>query len=433
MRTSIVIAARNEGQNLQNTVQCCLEELRDLEGEIVIADDASTDSSQGMIPNSSVIRLVSHLTQRGVARTKHLAAAHAIGRTLIFLDAHCKPMPGSLRLLVEDIERLDGEAVVAPRITALDSDRWEIVENLSGNGYALDLLSFEERWIRLAELRRRGTFFESPNLAGCCFALTRELYERLGKLDQGMRDWGSEHVEFGLRTWLFGSRVLIDIDAVVGHRFRFDEGGPARSILANKMRLARLHFTEPNWQHWCDTTNSSPRDGALWNAAWKMFLETREDTERTRECLFNRRVHDEYWYADEFTMNWPRRNQVIQNARHSHGPDPKGSFDIRIAPRPWGGHDIQSAQFHGPGGPVASYGALITEMTEGRTIEWALRLQPSDLLRRRAVGKSPADTASCVLQSFQNSLHELPEAAEIPRSHATHRSVRITHPAPLNR
>ncbi|HCS50881.1 MAG TPA: glycosyltransferase family 2 protein, partial [Planctomycetaceae bacterium] len=43
MKTSILIAAHNEGDNLLRTVRSCVESIHDLDYEIVIADDASSD------------------------------------------------------------------------------------------------------------------------------------------------------------------------------------------------------------------------------------------------------------------------------------------------------------------------------------------------------------------------------------------------------
>ena len=43
MRVSIVIASHNEGEALSKTIESCIETSGDLDCEIVVADDASTD------------------------------------------------------------------------------------------------------------------------------------------------------------------------------------------------------------------------------------------------------------------------------------------------------------------------------------------------------------------------------------------------------
>jgi hypothetical protein len=37
-----------------------------------------------------------------------------------------------------------------------------------------------------------------------------------------------------------------------------------------------------------------------------MFCEGRASADRERAHLLGHRVHDEFWYADRFGLNWPR-------------------------------------------------------------------------------------------------------------------------------
>ncbi len=75
MRTSVVIASHNEGDLLWRTVWSCVETTRELDCEIVVADDASTDGCveemQRRFPTS--VRC-DFPERRGVSPTKDLAA-----------------------------------------------------------------------------------------------------------------------------------------------------------------------------------------------------------------------------------------------------------------------------------------------------------------------------------------------------------------------
>ena len=69
-----------------------------------------------------------------------------------------------------------------------------------------------------------------------------------------MRGWGSEQLDFGLKVWLLGYRVVADIGTKIGHRF---EGGggrdvPKPQVVANGLRTARKHFTDPVWNDWLE-------------------------------------------------------------------------------------------------------------------------------------------------------------------------------------
>jgi glycosyltransferase involved in cell wall biosynthesis len=92
MRTSIIIAAHNEGEALWQTVRSCVETCAGLDYEIVIADDASTDDSVEEVRRRFPhLRVVRHDERRGAAPTKDLGAREARGDVLIFLDGHCNP------------------------------------------------------------------------------------------------------------------------------------------------------------------------------------------------------------------------------------------------------------------------------------------------------------------------------------------------------
>jgi glycosyltransferase involved in cell wall biosynthesis len=45
VRTSVIIAAHNEGPSLRKTVQSCIETSAGLDYEIIVSDDASNDGS----------------------------------------------------------------------------------------------------------------------------------------------------------------------------------------------------------------------------------------------------------------------------------------------------------------------------------------------------------------------------------------------------
>ncbi len=97
MRFSVVVAAHNEG-------------------------DGSVEQVQRRFPR---VRVVRHEERQGASPTKDLGARHARGDVLVFLDGHTKPEPGAMARLVEDVERLQGAAVVTPAVAGLCTQRWK--------------------------------------------------------------------------------------------------------------------------------------------------------------------------------------------------------------------------------------------------------------------------------------------------------------------
>lgn len=340
MRISVVVAAHNEGAWLWRTVQSCVETCSHLNYEIVVADDASDDSSvEELKRRFPQVKVVRHDRRQGASPTKALGADHAIGNTLVFLDGHTKPEYGAIARLAEDVELLEGRAVVIPQIPTLDPARWKNDFKQAGHGYYLDLATFACGWRELSKLRvvtqGRKQFYESPALIGCALAVDRELYDKLWGFDRHMQLWGVEDLDFGLKCWLMGYRILHDPQAVIGHRFReaFDNySAPLEHVLANQLRMARKNFTQAVWADWVDRSRQrnperlAEHPEGLWAHVWHLFEADQASADHERAYLHANRVHDEFWYADRFGLKWPR---LETGAKH-----PVRLFETEPSPSP---------------------------------------------------------------------------------------------------
>ncbi len=313
MRTSVVIASHNEGDLLWRTVWSCVETTRELDCEIVVADDASTDGCvEEMQRRFPDVRAVRFPERRGVSPTKDLAARSSHGEVLVFLDAHCKPEPGAISRLVNDIDRCGDNSVLSPLVVPLDVSRWKCELNYAGYGYWVDLRSFENGWHHRDELKQitgpgGRKFYEQPCAVGCSMALARNAYDRLRGFDVGMRSYGSEDIDFGLRAWQMGYTLLCDPRAIIGHRFRestADYSAPHEHCLFNELRMARKNLGDKSWRDWVKL-HQKRTDPQIWAAAWELFEQDRRSVELERDFLQANRVRDEYQYARRFGLAWP--------------------------------------------------------------------------------------------------------------------------------
>ncbi|HUQ68330.1 MAG TPA: glycosyltransferase, partial [Planctomycetaceae bacterium] len=328
MRTTLVIAAHNEGDRLWQTVRSCVESCAGLDSEIVVADDCSSDGSvTEMARRFPLARVVRHEERRGASPTKALGARHARGEVLVFLDGHCHPEPGAIARLVADVEHLKGQAIITPAVPALCTARWKNATGQIGHGYRLDLERFDCGWLPLETLRaaphRGRQFYESPALIGCALALSRELYDTLWGFDAHMLFWGVEDLDFGLKCWLMGYPILHDPEAVIGHRFRqaFDNYEvPLEQLLVNQLRMARKQFAPGVWSDWVERCRQrhpgrlADHPEGLWARVWTLFEEQRASAESERSYLQSRRVRDEFWYAERFGLDWPRLQSSVTSA-----------------------------------------------------------------------------------------------------------------------
>jgi GT2 family glycosyltransferase len=307
-RASVIVAAHNEGQRLGKTIQSCCDTLGDLDCELLVVDDASTDGSVAELRRKFPdVRIIAHAQRRGGPAAKDLGARAARGEVLVFLDGHCKPELRALTQLVADVEELGCQAIVTPRVPALDGQSWQTIPGQIGHGFRVDLTTLDQRWIGLDAMQPRGRFYEAPVPIGCGMAMKRELYERLWGFDPQMRAWGSEDLDVGLKAWLCGYAVLHDPDAVIGHVFQEKLGPyevPEADAMMNHLRLARKNFTEPVWNDWLERFRSR-HPVTLFQAAWSQFQEGMPSVERERAYLLGHRAHDEFWYAKRFELRWP--------------------------------------------------------------------------------------------------------------------------------
>merc|ERR1712146_125221 len=62
--------------------------------------------------------------------------------------------------------------------------------------------------------------YVTPALSGGIFALWRDWWDKSGRYDTNMTEWGGEHIEMSLRTWRCGGRIEVVPCSRLGHVFR---------------------------------------------------------------------------------------------------------------------------------------------------------------------------------------------------------------------
>ncbi len=480
MRASIVIASLNEVDRLAKTVVSCQQDIGAMDCEIVIADDGSQDGSLDELRQRFPQVPVFVQTERcGPSPAKDLGARHSRGDVLVFLDGHCKPESGAIPRLVADVEQLAGRAIVVPSIPALNAETWQNNPYQVGHGYWIDLDEFRCGFIGLERLRPHSSsakmaFYESPALIGCCFAISRWLYQRLWGFDTDMRMYGVEDIDFGLKSWLMGHPILHDPDATIGHRFQasFESYSvPMEHVLANQLRMARKTFIEPVWQEWLQRwRNRNP--STLCEAAWTLFETRRESVEREREYLLANRVHDEFWYAEYFHLPWPVRPRVpvvppptnfprlagisgLPASQHSssssaealddellveeaferyldHYRHPRNrqmlpqaqavgkiewageamlTFYLQLTRSQEGSLVIERAAFQSQRcGIAVAYASLLSEWVRGRPVEEAWRIGPVELMQQFGPRACAMDAAGRAISALRQALAQVPGA-----------------------
>lgn len=205
--------------------------------EVILVDDASQrtflkdplDEYLAQVNNNSrvPVHILRSHNRTGLIRARLLGADVSIGKTLVFLDAHCEVTIGWLEPLLERVF-LDSKTVVAPVIDVIHDETFAYAKSfeLHWGGFNWNM---HFRWFPIgsSEIRRRSLLknkdtdpFISPIIAGGLFAMDRQFFYDIGSYDKEMDIWGGENLEMSLRVWTCGGRMEISPCSHVGHLFR---------------------------------------------------------------------------------------------------------------------------------------------------------------------------------------------------------------------
>src|SRR4030088_441290 len=104
---SVLITAYNRERQVARCVHSCTRQTFD-DFEIVVVDDASTDSTAAVLAaiDEPRMRVVRHQSNRGISPARATTVAHARGEWLVMLDSDWELLPHTLARLSELIDEL---------------------------------------------------------------------------------------------------------------------------------------------------------------------------------------------------------------------------------------------------------------------------------------------------------------------------------------
>lgn len=236
---SVIVVSWNASALLDRCLTC----LRDQDHEsfeVIVVDDGSDDDTVEQAVEHLVderFTVVRQLLNRGCPAARNLGLRYATGDIVAFIDADGFAHRGWLTGLVEAFA--DPTVGGAASVVFFDGDPLL----LNGTGGTINQQWWAADLNALAPLPGA----EMPNdilyPMGCGMAVRREALAAVGPFDDRMFNYYDD-VDFGVRIWRAGWRIVVAKSARIDHGFGHSGGAPLRKVLLceqNRMRVAFKH------------------------------------------------------------------------------------------------------------------------------------------------------------------------------------------------
>jgi GT2 family glycosyltransferase len=190
--------------------------------EIVVVDDGSGDETRAVAERELAGgrgTVVASPVNRGCPHARNLGLEHAKGEIVAFVDADGFAAGSWLREVVAAFG--EDETIGGVASTVFFADDPLAINGAGGTvncqGWAADLLMGES-------YERAEPAEEALYAMGCGMALRRKAIDRVGEFDDRMLNYYDD-VDYGVRLWRSGYRVVVAGDAWIDHGFGQAGGG----------------------------------------------------------------------------------------------------------------------------------------------------------------------------------------------------------------
>ena len=251
---SIIVVSYNTRELTINCLKSVQEQSIDLEYEIIVIDNASSDGSANLIekkfPQVHLIRSDQNL---GFARANNIAAADAHGDYLLLLNPDTVILDKAVNRLVKFAiahpnAKVWGGRTVFGDGTLNHTSCWRFMSLWSLFTQALGLTTlFRGNGILNREAYggwERDRVCEVDIISGCFFLIERTLWDVLGGFDEQFFMYAEEN-DLCFRARKRGARALFTPDATIIHYGGASEG--LRSGKLIKLFSGKMHFIKKHW------------------------------------------------------------------------------------------------------------------------------------------------------------------------------------------
>jgi N-acetylglucosaminyl-diphospho-decaprenol L-rhamnosyltransferase len=200
---------------------CLISDLRTLNTEVIVVDNASTDGSAAMVRERFPwVRLIENRENAGFARANNQAIVHSRGRYLLLLNSDTLVHPDALETLIAFMDAHPQTGACGPRLLNGDGSLQHACHPMLTPGREFWRLAFLERlWPRATYPMSRwdtATPRRVEVIKGACLLLRRAAIDQVGLLDDRYFMY-TEEVDLCYRLAQAGWGLWYEPRAVVTH------------------------------------------------------------------------------------------------------------------------------------------------------------------------------------------------------------------------
>lgn len=241
MDLSVVLVALNGREMTLDCLATLKGAAAGLEYETLLVDNGSTDGTADAVEAKFGIRVIRNGENRGYGPAANQGMREASGRIVALVNNDTRLSPGSLRALVEFLDRTPECGIVGPQLLHEDGrsqHSFDVEPGLATELLNKSLLRRLRPGAYPSRLQNRTEPFAVENLVGACFVVRRSVVEELGGFDETFF-YLYEETDFCKRARDKGLKVMVHPGVRIVHL----QGRTRRSVRVRaKIEQARSRF-----------------------------------------------------------------------------------------------------------------------------------------------------------------------------------------------
>lgn len=248
---SIIIVSWNASDFLEKCIQSILKESSNIQFEIIVVDNDSTDGSPEMLQNLfPSVNLIRNNENFGFAKANNIGIRKARGNYICLINSDVEVLPECFVRMLEYMKKNPEIGMLGPQILNPDETvqrtcrGWPTLWNLFCRAIALDTLFPKMKMFSCREMTywAQDSIREIEVLSGCFLMVRRGAMDKVGLLDERFFIY-AEDVDWCKRFWMAGWKVVYyPLAQSIHYGGASSENAPVRFYL--EMQRANLCY----WQ-----------------------------------------------------------------------------------------------------------------------------------------------------------------------------------------